>query len=95
LKIDYLGRAKLLNLLFADLRSIKKLQKPDKIYLENPNLLYVTSGNVHAGTARETFVINQLTYQHEVEYAKSRGNFRVDGRIFIHSHNHVQKSPVW
>lgn len=41
--IEYLNsleKAKLLHLLYADLLSVKKKQKPDKIYLDNPNLLY-------------------------------------------------------
>jgi SpoIID/LytB domain protein len=48
------------------------MQKPDKIYLENPNIIDVlslTGGNI--GTVRETFVVNQLSYQHKVEYTKA------------------------
>lgn len=82
--IEYLidlGKAKVLNLLYADLLSVKKMQKPDKIYLENANLIYALSANeIKIGTVRETFVVNQLSYAHDVEYGKSTGDFKVDGK---------------
>lgn len=81
--IEYLNsleRAKLLRLLYADLLSVKKMQKPDKIYLDNPNLLYALASHpVKIGTARETFVVNQLGYMYEVEYGKKTGDFKVNG----------------
>lgn len=79
--LKYLHNAGLLNLLYSDLRNVKKMQKPDKIYLENSNMLYALAiVDVPIGTARETFVVNQLSYQHEVEYGKKQGDFRVDGK---------------
>ena len=79
--LDYLSRAKLINLVYADLDSLKKLQKPDKIFLENTNLLYALSiSDVQIGTVRETFVVNQLMYNHRVEYGKKYGDFKVDGK---------------
>lgn len=77
--LQSLERAELLKLLYSDLLSVKKLQKPDKIYLQNPNLLYaIASSPVQIGTARETFVVNQLSVNHEVEYGKTKGDFVVD-----------------
>lgn len=77
--LQNLDRAELLKLLYSDLASVKKMQKPDKIYLQNPNLLYaIASKNVQIGTARETFVVNQLSVNHEVEYGKAQGDFVVD-----------------
>lgn len=79
--LSHLQHAGLLNLLYADLMNVKKLQKPDKIYLENSNLLYaLASSSVQIGTARETFAVNQLSYGHQVEYSKKQGDYRVDGR---------------
>ena len=52
--LNHLSDAKLINLLFSDIVSVKKMQKPDKIYLENPNLLYaLVTTPVKTGTARE------------------------------------------
>lgn len=77
--LQNLARAELLKLLYSDLTSVKKMQKPDKIYLQNPNLLYaIASTPVQVGTARETFVVNQLSVYHEVEYGKKQGDFLVD-----------------
>lgn len=76
--LQVLHRSRLLNLLYAGDESVKKMQKPDKIYLENPNLIEVlslTGGQV--GTIRETFVVNQLCYGHQVEYAKA-GDLWID-----------------
>lgn len=79
--LQSMERAELLKLLYSDLYSVKKMQKPDKIYLQNPNLLYALGMNsVEIGTARETFVVNQLSVSHEVEYGKKCGDFVVDRR---------------
>ena len=79
--LNHLSDAKLIHLLFSDNVSVKKMQKPDKIYLENPNLLYALATTpVMVGTARECFAVNQLGHSHIVEYGKAQGDFRVDGK---------------
>ena len=79
--IGHLADAGLLNTLYSESRSIGRLSRPDKIYLENANLLHALSfSEVLVGTARETFVLSQLRDTHEVEYSKAAGDFRVDGR---------------
>ncbi len=80
--LQNLDKAELIKLLYSDLMSVKKMQKPDKIYIQNTNLLNaIVSGNVNIGTVRETFVINQLSSSgHEVEYGRAAGDFVVDGR---------------
>ena len=78
--LAHLEKAKLLHILYSDRHSLKRMQKPDKIYMENSNLLYALSlDDVSLGTARETFFCNQLAYQHEVEYAQ-KGDFVVDNK---------------
>ena len=82
--LKYLGDAKVLNLLYSDKKKIGKLAKPDKVYLENPNLLHaLTPGKVDIGTARECFAINSLSESHEVEYGKTLGDFKVDAKYTI------------
>ena len=79
-----LAKADLLTLLYSDLLSVKKMQKPDKIYLENANMIYALAAkDIKIGTVRETFVINQLKYQHEVEYGKQTGDFKVDSKYLF------------
>lgn len=78
--------AKLLTRLFSDLNRITDLQKPDKIYLDNTNLLYTLSDVVPpVGTVRETFFANQLlSAGHRIEYAGyKQGDFKIDGSVTI------------
>ncbi len=81
--LAHLGRARLLNLLYSDSQNLKRMQKPDKIYLENCNLLHALSlSTVEIGTERETFFVNQLAYRHSVEYARS-GDFVIDRKYTV------------
>lgn len=81
--LAYLNKSRLLNLLYCDELNLKRMQKPDKIYMENCNLLHALSlSNVEVGTERETFFVNQVSYKHHVEYAK-QGDFRIDNQYTI------------
>lgn len=82
--LNYMGKAKLLQLLYCDLMNVKRMQKPDKIYIDNPNMLYAWATNpVKIGTVRETFVVNQLAAKHKVEFMKKQGDFLVDSKYTI------------
>ena len=76
-----LQRAEMLHLLYSDNKSVTRLQKPDKIYLHNPNLFYALGQQNQIGTIRECFVVNQLAVSHSVEYGKQQGDFLVDRHI--------------
>jgi len=79
--LKYLGDAKVLNLLYSDKKKIGKLTKPDKVYLENPNILYALAPTkADIGTLRETFAIGCLSESHTVEYGRAQGDFKVDGK---------------
>lgn len=79
--LQYLHRAALIRLLYSDDLSVKKLQKPDKILLENSNLLQVLSlEKPNLGTMRETFFCNQLGYKHQIEYTR-QGDFLIDHKL--------------
>ena len=81
--LSHLHRAKLLNLLYSNATNLKRMQKPDKIFMENCNLLHALSlTKVEAGTERETFFVNQLSYRHNIEYAK-KGDFLIDGKFTV------------
>lgn len=75
-----MNRAELINLLYSDNKSVTKMQKPDKIYIHNPNMLCALAKTVNIGTLRECFVVNQLRVNHEIEYGKTQGDFKVDGK---------------
>lgn len=76
----YLNEAHLLFSTYKDAKGITLLQKPDKLYLENTNLMYALNGrSVSIGNARETFFANQLRYSHLIEISK-QSDFIVDGK---------------
>ncbi len=79
--LSYLDKAKLIRLLYSDLKNIKRMQKPDKIYIDNTNLLNAwATAPIQIGTIRETFVANQLSVNHVVEFRKTNGDFLVDSK---------------
>jgi len=78
-----LEEAKLINNIYRKSRGLSALQKPDKIFLENTNLMYLFKGSfADKGNLRETFLCNQLKYDHEVQYAE-QGDFLVGGEYVI------------
>lgn len=81
--LDYLEGARVINMLYCDSVSMKRMQKPEKIYMENTNLLHaLTLDKVEAGTERETFFVNQLSYGHGLEYGK-QADFVVDRNYLV------------
>lgn len=81
--LDSMKRAELLHLLYADNKTVTKMQKPDKIFIHNPNMLYALANQCQIGTVRECFVVNQLSARHTVEYGKSVGDFKIDGSVTL------------
>ena len=76
-----LERADLLMLLQSSTKGISKMNKPEKVYLNNPNLSYaLIQGQVNAGSIRETFFYNQMHVDHRLLYT-SAGDFMVDGKF--------------
>ncbi|HET8837564.1 MAG TPA: AAA family ATPase [Flavobacteriaceae bacterium] len=74
----FLQEAHIIKNLYRDAKGITRLQKPDKIFLENTNLQYAFSpNNADKGNIRETFFVNQLSYKHFVEYTL-QGDFLVN-----------------
>lgn len=60
---------------------ISALQKPDKIFLENTNMMYALSGNnIDVGNLRETFFANQLSVTHKVNISPV-SDFIVDDKF--------------
>jgi hypothetical protein len=78
--MSHMQRAELINLLYSDNKSVTKMQKPDKIYIQNTNMLCALTDTANIGTLRECFAVNQLSYRHTIEYGKSAGDFKVDGK---------------
>ena len=59
--LELLERADLVSSLRQQAKGVAALAKPDKLYLNNTNLIYALApGAEHLGTVRETFFFNQL-----------------------------------
>lgn len=72
----FLEKAELITLLNSNTKANKLFQKPEKIYLNNTNLINAISPEkTETGTIRETFFLNQLKYLHEINYPKKADFF--------------------
>ena len=79
----FLEQARIINLLHTDRTGITFLQKPNKVYLENTNLMYaIAPDNVETGNLRETFFLNQMKYSHSVSYP-SKGDFLINDQYLF------------
>jgi predicted AAA+ superfamily ATPase len=75
-----LEKADLLILLQSGVHGMSKMNKPEKIYLNNPNLVNsLGDSRSNQGTLRETFFINQLQVSHTVT-SSDKGDFIVDNK---------------
>ena len=77
-----LDRAKILALATNHIKNYKHLSKPDKVFLDNTNLMYVLCTSVNIGGMRETFFFNQLSVMHTVTIPR-KGDFLVDDRYLF------------
>ena len=78
--IKLLSDAALLQLLYVPDKNLNSMNKPEKIYLNNPNLMYNQSGHLlNIGNLRETFFFNQLSRKHQVKAAK-KADFLVNDK---------------
>nr|NQU94522.1 ATP-binding protein [Bacteroidota bacterium] len=75
-----LEKAQLISLLQSETKEIQALSKPEKIYMNNTNLMFALAPqNVDKGNLRETFFYNQTNYLHDLALPKT-GDFIVDGK---------------
>ncbi|MCF8229703.1 MAG: DUF4143 domain-containing protein [Bacteroidales bacterium] len=76
----FLVEARLIGLLYPAGISIATLQKPEKIFMNNTNLLHaMAEERLSAGTLRETFFFNQLYPVHKLRQPKA-GDFEAAGK---------------
>ena len=76
--LGYLQKAGLIISYLSSQKGMGLMNKPDKIYLDNTNLLHaLASSNVNDGNIRETFFSNQMSVLHELNTAE-QGDFLVN-----------------
>lgn len=78
--LNILEKAALITMLLPAGKTLNLMNKPEKIYLANSNLLQVLSTSpVNTGNQRETFFANQLKILHQINSSK-KGDFIVDNK---------------
>lgn len=81
--LDILERACLISMLSTDSKGDSVLAKPEKIYLNNTNLVYALNDtNPNMGTIRETFFLNQVSPIYKVGYSNI-GDFKLNNNHVI------------
>ena len=80
-------RASLINMLFKGKNNMQQLVKPEKVYLENTNLIYALASDINIGNVRETFFANQMFNAHELAFSGS-GDFLIDNTHTIEVGGH-------
>ena len=78
--LQYLNNAKIITLLYASAKGLNSLGKPEKIYLQNPNLIYNLGENAqNTGNLRETFFMMNLNEKNKVESSQT-SDFLIDNK---------------
>ena len=81
--LHFLEKAKIISLLFPSGNSTVQLQKPEKIYLNNPTLMAALGEEgTNIGNMRETFLFSQLNACYNVRFPK-QGDFIVSDKYCL------------
>jgi len=80
--INYLSDGEMLLLIDENVKGVKKISKPAKIYLNNTNLLFAYCDSAEDGTIRETFFANSISGIYKLNIA-SAGDFLVDNKYLF------------
>ena len=79
----YLHQARLIGLLPSELRGIIRTQKPEKVYLDNPTLLYAMPNRPpNTGNLRETYFYSALSTAGLALAYSTVGDFKTDEYVF-------------
>jgi predicted AAA+ superfamily ATPase len=80
--LHYIEKSGLIFQLRTAASGMRMLGKVEKLYLNNPNLIYALAGDkVNVGNVRETFFVNQMQINHNV-LAAEKGDFKVKQYTF-------------
>lgn len=79
--LEYLEKAKIISFLNSAAKGYGYLSKPEKIYLNNTNIIYaLAEDNGNLGNIRETFFMNQLRKKHQVNFSVE-SDFLIDNSL--------------
>ena len=91
--LEALGKAQAILMIDKEAQGIKRLVKPEKIYLGNPNYAYAFSDRkADIGSLRETFFHSMLQVTNKIGYS-DKTDFTIDGKYSfeIGGHNKTSK----
>ena len=78
--LQLLNNADLIQMLYVEDKGINSLNKPEKIYLDNPNLMNNQGdNNIDIGNIRETFFYNQVKQSYKLNASK-HADFLVENK---------------
>lgn len=75
--LHYLEKASIIKLVWKKGKSYSIMAKPDKLFLNNTNLYYLSNSTVNTGSLRESFFVSQLSYEHTISLP-AKGDFYID-----------------
>jgi len=79
--LDYLQKAKILRLIRSSSKKDAILTKPEKIYLNNPNLHFAYCNNREMGTLREVFFASMLEGYNV--FIPKKGDFLIEDKYIV------------
>jgi hypothetical protein len=80
LYLDYLNKAQLITNLYSPNKGYGILTKPEKLYLNNPNIIFaIAQDNANIGNVRETFFLNQMSSNHKINISEF-SDFLIDNK---------------
>ncbi len=80
--LEYLSKAKIINLVRPKTRGDNIFTKPEKMYLSNTNLHFAYCDKQEVGTLREVFVMSMLIDEYRLE-VPGQGDFLIDDRYLV------------
>ncbi|MCB0648830.1 MAG: ATP-binding protein [Saprospiraceae bacterium] len=80
--LHYLEDASVVNMLWDKGKTYSLLSKPDKLYLHNCNLFYLSQSSVSIGTLRESFFVSIMSYKYELRLPP-QGDFLIDDKYIF------------
>ena len=81
--LHHLHEAMLIHNLYSGQKGISQLTKPEKVYLQNPNLFFALAEQApERGSLRESFVLSHVAPGYRVHFPK-KGDFLVDNRYLL------------
>ena len=81
--LQLLNKAELIHTLYKQTRSISILNKPDKLWMHNTNLMYaISAGSIEKGNLRETFFLQSLSNEHIITLP-DKGDVLIDNKFLF------------